>query len=94
MAKLCSEITYDPVTIRKALLNLQSEVRLFFTADSRGKPINSYITVSPPGIYASELAIFRRTMLEDVGFPDTDICALSDPHGTKSALDLNIWKYY
>lgn len=76
MAKLCSDITNDPVAIRKALIHLQSEGQLLFTADSRGEPISSYITVIRPVANTSQHATIWRTVLENVGLPEIDQATL------------------
>ena len=80
MARLCKEISSDPIAIRQALLNLQSEGQLLFTADPRGEPISSHITVIRPTTQASEHENSWRTVLAEAGLSDMDQSALYPIH--------------
>jgi len=76
MAKLCACIANDPVAVRKALKNLQSDGRLEFTADSRGEPISSFITFIRPVADIPAHADRWRTVLESCGLPEKSMAAL------------------
>jgi hypothetical protein len=76
MAKLCADIANDPIAIRKALLHLQSEGRLEFSADTRGEPISSSITVIRPVAAIPAHADLWQTVLENSGLPENSRAAL------------------
>ena len=80
MARLCSDITNDPVAIRKALLNLQSYGQLLYTGDSRGEPISSYITVIRPTSHTPEHAAIWRMVIEKAGLSEIDQSRLYPIH--------------
>lgn len=76
MAKLCADVVSDPVALRKALKHLQAEGRLMFSADPRGEPIGSFITVIRPVITAPPYADLWQTVLADSGLPESCVAAL------------------
>lgn len=84
MAKLCAEIINNPIDLRKALKNLQADGRLVFSADPRGEPISSSITVIRPLVKTLPHEDLWKTVLEGAGLPDKDITAL---HSIYTALD-------
>lgn len=88
MAKLCADIAKDPVAVRKALLHLQSEGRLVFSADQRGEPISGSITVIQPVVSTPPHADLWRAVLEDAGLSENCMTAL---HPLYTALkDFNV----
>jgi hypothetical protein len=76
MAKLCADIVNNPIDLRKALKNLQANGRLVFSADPRGEPISSSITVIRPIVKALPHEDQWQSVLEEVGLPEKDIAAL------------------
>lgn len=76
MGKLCSEIANDPIAIRRALLNLQSQGHLAFSADPRGEPISPFITVIRPVTDTPAHATQWQTVLEESGLSENNIAAL------------------
>lgn len=76
MAKLCAEIANDPIAIRKALLHLQSQGHLAFSADPRGDPISPFITVIRPVTDTPAHADRWQTVLADSGLPENSMAAL------------------
>jgi hypothetical protein len=76
MGKLCAEIANDPIAIRRALLNLQSQGHLVFSADPRGEPISPFITVIRPVTDMPVHADRWQTILGDSGLPENSIAAL------------------
>ena len=76
MAKLCVDIANDPVALRKAFKHLHSEGRLIFSADLRGEPISSFITVNRPLEHPPIYAEPWRTVLEGTNLNENEIAAL------------------
>ncbi|MDI1277038.1 Wadjet anti-phage system protein JetD domain-containing protein [Methylobacter sp.] len=76
MGKLCAEIANDPIAIRRALLNLQSQGHLVFSADPRGEPISPFITAIRPVTDTPVHANRWQTVLEDSGLPENSMAAL------------------
>lgn len=76
MAKLCSEVMNDPVAIRKALMLLREDGHLEFSADERGEPVSSYITVIKPVLDIPEHLQRWSIALEEKGINQADIDTL------------------
>jgi hypothetical protein len=76
MGKLCADIANDPVALRKALKHLHSEGRLVFTADQRGEPIGSFITVIRPEVNTPHHADLWKTVLEEADLSQNCMAAL------------------
>jgi len=76
MARLCVDIANDPVALRKAFKHLHSEGRLAFSADQRGDPISSFITVIRPVVDIPTHADLWRKTLEGANLTENNIAAL------------------
>lgn len=87
MAKLCTEVAGDPVALRKALKNLQAEGHLVFSADTRGEPISSFITVIRPTVTAPPHADLWQTVLEDSDLSESSIAALRPLYANLEGFD-------
>lgn len=74
MAKLYA--TNEPIALRKALRNLQTEGRLKFVAGPRGEPISSFITVIRPIVETLPHEYLWQTVLEGAGLSENDRDAL------------------
>lgn len=76
VARLRSEVINDPVAIRKALLLLRDEGHLVFSADERGTPVSSYISVIKPTADVEEHLQRWSLVLEEKGISQADAGAL------------------
>lgn len=76
MGKLRSEVINDPVAIRKALMLLREDGHLEFSADDRGEPVGSYITVTKPVQDVPEHALRWSLVVVDKAINQADIDAL------------------
>ena len=77
VAKLCSEISGDPLEIRKAMARLRRSGQLEFSASSNGEPVSSYIIVNRPEEHVFPHAELWHQILDKSDISAADKSALN-----------------
>lgn len=81
VAKLRTDISEDPIEIRKALMALRLEGKIEYSAGSHGEPISAFIRVFPPKVEVPAHVTAWRGVLEACRLPQEDRLAL-EPLGS------------